>query len=108
MKDAPRADLCQAIRAAANGQSLLASSIASRLLHHVRTPASKSLSARERAVLQLVARGMNNQEAGHELHISESAIKTHLVHIFQKLEVADHTAAVTVAVDQGLIKLRRA
>jgi DNA-binding NarL/FixJ family response regulator len=108
LKDAPRAELCQAIRAAANGDALLASTVASRLMNHVRAPRSSSLSARERAVLQLVARGMTNREAGHELHISEATIKTHLVHIFRKLDVDDRTAAVTVAVEQGLIQIGRA
>lgn len=107
LKDAPRAELCQAIRAAAHGNALLASSVAGRLMNHVRAPRSSSLSARERAVLQLVARGMSNREAGHELHISEATIKTHLVHIFRKLEVADRTAAVTAALEQGLIQTQR-
>lgn len=107
LKDAPRAELFSAVRAAAAGEALLASSVAARLVSRLRTPPSEVLSARERAVLQLVARGLSNREAGHELHISEATIKTHLVHVFQKLDVADRTAAVTVAIERGLIHLDR-
>ena len=105
LKDTPRDHLFQAVRATARGEILLTSSVAARIVNHLRTPASDTLSVRERAVLQLVARGLSNREAGHQLHISEATVKTHLVHAFQKLGVADRTAAVTVALERGLIQL---
>lgn len=105
LKDAPRDELFRAIRAAARGQALLAPSIATRLVGRVRAPAEEALSAREVEVLALVARGASNREIGAQLHISEATVKSHLIHIFGKLQVADRTAAVTVATQRGILRL---
>lgn len=105
LKDAPRAELFRAIRATARGESVLAPAVASRLMTRMRAPAQEQLSAREIEVLQLVAKGLSNREIGRQLHISKATVKTHLIHIFGKLSVSDRTAAVTVALERGIISL---
>ncbi|MGN9812525.1 response regulator [Micromonospora sp. BQ11] len=103
LKDVSRADLVRAVRAAARGGTVLAPSVATRLLHQVRRPARESPSPREIEVLRLVARGLSNAEIGRELHISEATVKTHLLRSFAKLGVSDRTAAVTTAMAAGLL-----
>lgn len=107
LKDTPREDLFRAIRAAAKGESVLAPSVASRLMTRMRAPAEENLSAREIEVLQRVAKGESNQQIGKELHISTATVKTHLIHIFNKLGVDGRTAAVTAALEKGIITLER-
>ncbi|WP_216209978.1 response regulator transcription factor [Amycolatopsis aidingensis] len=103
LKDASRAELAGAIRAAARGETVLAPSVAGRLVNQVRTPAQPQLSAREIEVLHLVARGHTNADIGQALHISEATVKTHLLRVFSKLDVSDRTAAVTTAMRRGLL-----
>jgi DNA-binding NarL/FixJ family response regulator len=103
LKDATSAELAEAVRAAARGETVLAPSVAGRLVTHVRRPASESLSARETEVLAQVARGCTNAEIGRELFISEATVKTHLLRAFGKLGVSDRTAAVTTAIERGLL-----
>jgi DNA-binding NarL/FixJ family response regulator len=103
LKDATPAELSGAIRAAARGETVLAPSVAERLVSHVRRPQRESLSARETAVLAWVARGATNAEIGRELFISEATVKTHLLRAFGKLGVSDRTAAVTTAIERGLL-----
>lgn len=105
MKDAPRADLFRAIEKVAQGESVLAPAVARRLMQRMRSPADETLSNREIEVLQLVARGRSNREIGKALHISTATVKTHLVRIFDKLDVNDRTAAVTVALERGIMRL---
>jgi DNA-binding NarL/FixJ family response regulator len=97
--------LFRAIRAAARGESVLAPVVAARLMEQVRVPDENSLSVREIEVLSLVAGGASNREISRQLCISEATVKTHLVHIFGKLGVADRTAAVTTAVKRGILRL---
>ena len=104
LKDAPRDELCRAVEAAARGQAVLSPSVATRLLGQVRAPAAKEpLSQREMEVLALIARGRNNREAAAHLFISEATVKTHLLHIYQKLGVNDRAAAVAAAFERGLL-----
>ncbi|MCZ7423816.1 response regulator transcription factor [Verrucosispora sp. WMMA2121] len=103
LKDVARADLITAVRTAARGGTVLAPSVATRLLHQVRRPARGALSPREVQVLRLVAQGLSNAEIGRELHISEATVKTHLLRTFNKLDVSDRTAAVTTAMAAGLL-----
>ncbi|HRQ38877.1 MAG TPA: response regulator transcription factor [Chloroflexota bacterium] len=107
LKDAPREELFRAIRAVARGESVLSPAVASRLMTRMRAPAEENLSAREIEVLQLVAKGASNQQIGKELHISTATVKSHLIHIFNKLGVDGRTAAVTVALEKGIITLER-
>jgi DNA-binding NarL/FixJ family response regulator len=103
LKDASRQELAGAIRAAARGETVLAPSVAGRLVNQVRRPATHSLSAREVEVLALVAKGLTNADIGRALHISEATVKTHLLRTFGKLDVSDRTAAVTTAMALGLL-----
>ena len=103
LKDAAPADLAAAVRAAARGETVLAPSVASTLVRQVRSPAPPALSARETEVLRLVAQGLTNADIGKRLFISEATVKTHLLRTFNKLDVADRTAAVTTAMSHGLI-----
>ena len=106
LKDAPREELYRAVRATARGEAVLAPSVAARLMHGVRADGTEALSAREVEVLTLVARGASNQEIARALRISVATVKSHLIHIFGKLGVADRTAAATRALDRGIIRLR--
>lgn len=103
LKDVPREQLFVAVRTVAQGKAVFAPEVATFLLQEVRQPASTLLSWRELEVLQLVARGASNKEAARSLHISEATIKSHLLRIFNKLGVDDRTAAVTRALEQGLL-----
>ncbi|WP_326566520.1 response regulator transcription factor [Amycolatopsis rhabdoformis] len=104
LKDASRAELAGAIRAAARGETVLAPSVAGMLVNRVRNPEPPSpLSAREVEVLRLVAKGLTNAEIGRSLHIGEATVKTHLLRVFGKLGVSDRTAAVTTALDRQLL-----
>ena len=107
LKDTPRDDLFRAIRAAAKGESFLTPAVATRLIGRVRAPVEDSLSDREVEVLTLVAQGASNNEVAKQLWISEATVKTHLIHIFGKLGVSDRTAAVTLALERGILRLER-
>ncbi|MEO3755662.1 response regulator transcription factor [Streptomyces sp. B6B3] len=104
LKDATRGELADAVRAAARGETVLAPSVAARLMDQVRArPERPRLSERETAVLRLVAEGCTNAEIGRRLYIGESTVKTHLLRAFGKLGVTDRTAAVTHALRHGLL-----
>lgn len=105
LKDTPREELFKAIRSTARGDSVLSPSVASKLLVRARGQVERSLSAREIEVLALVARGTGNKIIAKDLRISEATVKTHLLHIFEKLGVDDRTAAVTVAMERGMLRL---
>jgi len=103
LKDAPRAALVNAIRAAARGETVLAPLVAGRLVSRMRTPAPDALSTREAEVLAQVARGLTNAEIGRVLYISEATVKTHLGRACAKLGVSGRTAAVTRAMQTGAL-----
>ena len=105
LKDCSREELFRAIRAAARGEAVLAPTVAARLMGQMRAPAEEKLSAREIEVLQLVAEGSSNSEIAKRLHISQATVKSHLIHIFGKLGVSDRTAAVTSALQRGILHL---
>ena len=105
LKDTPRDELFAAIRSVAQGKAVLAPTVATRLLRQRQTLAGEALSARELEVLSLVARGASNKEIARSLYLSEATVKTHLIHLFGKLGVTDRTAAVTVALQHGLLRL---
>jgi len=105
LKDTSREDLYAAIRATARGESVIAPGVAARLIGHMRAPAEEKLTSRELEVLQLVAEGASNSEIAGQLHISQATVKSHLIHIFGKLSVSDRTAAVTVALRRGILRL---
>ena len=105
LKDAPREELYEAVRATARGKVLFAPAVASKLMHHIREPRRDTLSSREIEVLGLVRKGFSNKQIAHSLHVSEATVKTHLIHAFRKLDVVDRTAAVTVALERGILRL---
>lgn len=104
LKAAPQDEIVAGIRLVATGQTALSPAVAARLVSRMREPAaSVTLTPREIEVLQLVARGRSNKLIGTDLGIGESTVKTHLLKIFDKLEVADRTHAVTVAMERGIL-----
>ena len=107
LKDSPPDELLRGVRAAARGEAVLSPSVATRLLGQVRRPAREPLSQRELEVLSLVAAGTTNREAAARLFISEATVKTHLLHIYAKLGVADRAAAVAEAFNRGLLTPER-
>lgn len=105
LKDCSREELFRGIRAAAQGESVLAPLVAARLMGQMRALAEEKLSEREIEVLGLVAKGSSNSEIAKRLHISQATVKSHLIHIFGKLGVSDRTAAVTTAFQRGILRL---
>ena len=103
LKDAPPSELIAAVRAAAAGESALAPAVAARLLERLRSPQVR-LSARETEVLELVSRGLGNAEVAARLFLSETTVKSHLVHVFAKLDVSTRTAAVAAARRLGVLR----
>ena len=103
LKDARRDELIRAVRAAHAGQSVLAPSVASTLMGRVGMREPSSLSPRELDVLRLIAGGATNQAAARALLVSEATIKTHLIHLYDKLGVRDRAAAVAVAYERGIL-----
>lgn len=105
LKDVLKADLLQAIRAAAQGQPTLHPEAQRQLMRHVTTPATRSLvdelTPRERDVLQLIVRGQSNKEIADSLRVTEGTVKGHVSAILSKLGVADRTQAALYAVKHG-------
>jgi len=102
LKDAPIDDLKRAVEASARGEAVLSPTIATRLMHQVREP-GPAISEREREVLSLISRGRSNREVAADLFISEATVKTHLLHVYDKLGVNDRAAAVAVGFQRGLL-----
>lgn len=104
LKAAPEAELLAGIRAVAAGEVALAPSVSRALVRQTATPTpAVQLTARELDVLRLVATGVGNREIGVALHLGEATVKSHLLHVFSKLDVRSRTGAVTRARDLGLL-----
>ena len=109
LKAAPQDEILAGVRSVVAGETVLAPSIAAKLVSRVRAgaasaaSASPALSPRELEVLRLVADGRSNPEIARMLFIGEATVKTHLLHVFEKLEVSDRTRAVTRAMELGLL-----
>jgi DNA-binding NarL/FixJ family response regulator len=108
LKDDPPEQLLAAIRTVAAGDALLSPTVTRRVIKEFgRLPRRAvpkeldELSDREREVFRLVARGLSNAEIGQELFISETTVKTHVTHIFQKLKLRDRVQAVVLAYQTG-------
>jgi DNA-binding NarL/FixJ family response regulator len=115
LKRTPATDLIAGIRVVAAGDALLAPSVTRRLIDqfaHRPAEARREITSlgeiteREREVLVLVARGLSNAEIAEQLVLSEGTVKTHIKHIFGKLELRDRTQAVILAYDAGLVEPR--
>jgi DNA-binding NarL/FixJ family response regulator len=109
LKDDPPENLIAAVRTVAAGDALLSPAVTRRVIQRfTRLPRSTppkqldDLTARERDVLRLMARGLSNAEIGHELYISEGTVKTHVTHVLQKLDLRDRVQAVVLAYRTGL------
>ncbi|MDP9736568.1 response regulator transcription factor [Curtobacterium sp. 260] len=105
LKAAPESEILAGLRATARGETALAPSAAAALVRRTtaRAPVGPALSPRELEVLQLVAQGNSNPAIGRTLFVSETTVKTHLGHVFEKLGVNDRTRAVTRAMELGLL-----
>ncbi|GAB3549709.1 response regulator transcription factor [Arthrobacter tumbae] len=103
LKDAPPEEIRRAVQSAARGQTALAPEVAARLMGRISSPTT-SLSKREIQLLELLATGMPNRGIAKELFISEATVKTHLVHIYDKLGVDNRTAAISTARQQRIIR----
>jgi two-component system NarL family response regulator len=95
--------MLEAIRNVHAGRRLIAPEVAARLADRVASP---SLTSREVAVLELVAKGMSNKEIGAALFVSETTIKYHLKNIYSKLGANDRTEAALLATQRGILTLR--
>lgn len=103
LKDAELADLIAAIHTAATGETVLAPSVATRLVRRVRQP-DRALTKRETEVLRMVSDGAANSSIAKALFITEATVKSHLVQVFAKLGVESRTAAAAEARRRGLIR----
>lgn len=108
LKDAPSSELIRAVRSAHRGEAVLSPSVAGTLMTQVGSveaaPERPTLSPREVQVLRLVAAGKTNREAAAALFVSETTVKTHLLHLYAKLDVRDRAAAVDAAHRLGLLR----
>ena len=110
LKGADKAEMLRSIRAVANGEALFGPVIADRLLEffqeiQVTPKVFPELTDREHDILDLIARGHNNQEIAGLLHISQKTVSNHISNIFNKLQVADRAQAIVRAREAGLGKI---
>jgi len=112
LKDAPGEDLIRSAKVVAEGGAWLDPTVTARVLAAYRSsapgrsdgPSVESLTERECEVLALIGRGLSNPEIADELHISEVTVKSHVGHIFMKLDVRDRAAAIVYAFDHGVVE----
>lgn len=109
LKDTPRAELIRAIEGTANGLTFVDPNVAGKLFSRVSggriasdAVLAAELSARERDIVKLLARGMSNADIANRLHLSEGTVRNYVSSIFDKLGVADRTQAAIVALRHGL------
>lgn len=111
LKDSSPEQLVAAVRLIAAGDALLAPARTRRLIEAqvrpqptIGTQAVGSLTDREREVLVLMSRGLDNNQIGEELHVSEATVRTHVGHILSKLDARSRAQAVVVAYESGLVR----
>jgi DNA-binding NarL/FixJ family response regulator len=113
LKDASPEQLIAAIHVVAEGEAVLAPTVTRRVVEaFARIPAAddalhgalETLTAREREVLRLLARGRSNAEIARELFVSETTAKTHVRHVLSKLDLRDRVQAVVFAYESGLVR----
>jgi len=113
LKDTPRTELIKAIEGTANGLTYVDPQVAGKLFARVSggdigrdatlaAELSAELSARERDVVRLLTRGLNNADIALRLHLSEGTVRNYISAIFDKLGVADRTQAALIALRHGL------
>ncbi len=112
LKDVPPERLIAGIRAVASGEALLAPSVTRRLIEafvrrqpaRALPPGIEELTAREREVLEMMARGLSNAEIAEAFVVSETTVKTHVSRVLDKLELRDRVQAVVFAYECGLLQ----
>jgi DNA-binding NarL/FixJ family response regulator len=112
LKDAPGEDLIRSAKVVAEGGAWLDPTVTARVLAAYRSSAQAppdgrridALTEREREVLGLIGRGLSNPEIAKELYISEVTVKSHVGHIFTKLDLRDRAAAIVYAFDNGVVQ----
>ncbi len=105
LKDATPDELTRAVRSLSAGRAALEPGVAAKLLENISEPKeTESLSARELEVLRLLVAGASNKAIAAQLNLSENTVKTHLSHIFGKLNVQSRAEAVAVALQRGLVR----
>jgi len=114
LKDVTPADFVIAIKTIAAGDALLAPAVTRRLLdryadrlppvNEQRNAALRDLTEREVEVLRLVGRGLSNREIAESLFLAEPTVKTHVSHVFDKLDLRDRAQAVVLAYEAGLVR----
>ena len=109
LKGADQEEMLRAIRAVARGEALFGPEIATRLVNFFAIPqadlspqAFPELTSREHEVLELIAKGLNNQAIADRLSISEKTVRNHISNIFNKLQVADRAQAIVKAREAGM------
>ncbi len=112
LKGVPADKIVEAIKEVKAGGTVIQPNLARRLLRHFRVDAApapsnetRPLSDRESEILQLIAKGISNSEAARLLGLSKATVRTHLEHIYQKLEVTNRVEAVTEGIRKGLISV---
>ncbi len=112
VKDAPREQILEGVRAVAAGEALASPSVTRRLIERFadapgpsprQPPGLEELTAREREVLELIARGLSNAELAERLYLSEKTVKTHVGRILTKLGLRDRVQAVILAYESGIV-----
>ena len=102
LKDAPRDELLDCVRAVHDGQTVIPPAIALKLASRLR---ATELTPRELDVLRLLATGQSNKQIAAALFIAEGTVKTHVNALLRKLDAADRTGVVTLALKRGLLRL---
>lgn len=102
LKDSPRDVLYEAVESAMRGETTLSPGVYQQMVAAIRAP-QDALTERELDVLTLAAHGLTSKAIGGRLHISTATVKTHLRHIYAKLNAPDRAAAVAIAIKRGLI-----
>ena len=120
LKGTPADRIIEAIKEVRSGGTVIQPNLARKLLKHFRVPGPgeaelppplaaepqlKPLSEREKEILQLIAKGVSNSEAARLLTVSKATIRTHLEHIYRKLEVTNRVEAVTEGLRKGIIQM---
>ncbi len=109
LKGAKTEKIVEAIEDVFRGGSVIQANLARRLLRHFQQDKEiieeVQLTTREQEILQIIAKGMSNREVAGVLGLSRSTVRTHLEHIYEKLDVSNRTEAVTEGLKQGLIDL---
>jgi two-component system nitrate/nitrite response regulator NarL len=106
-KDASAEQLCEAIGAAARGETILSRDVVDGVAHEIRLRAGAvriRLTERERSILRLIADGRTLPAIARELHLARATVKTHVAHIYDKLDVGERAAAVAEAMRRGLLE----